>query len=323
MTLPLRIDTPFFPHVPKPRLHGHLDVGDGHAIYWEETGEPDGVPVLVLHGGPGGLIKPYYRRLLDPARHRGVFFDQRGCGRSTAAGSLSNNDLQALIGDMEKLRKARGIEKWIVVGGSWGSTLALAYAQTHPEHVSALLLTGVFLARATDHDWTWHGVGAILPEVVGARDAYLGTDRNTDPRAEFAARILGPDSPKARQAALVYATSEMQTLDLFAPASDSDTLSDAEFASVRIQIHYDSNDYFLTENQLIENVSAIAEIPGAIIAGRADLCTPPQGAYDLAKAWPMARLQIVAAAGHRWNDEALGRYIIAELERLTGLVAGR
>ncbi|WP_374571327.1 alpha/beta fold hydrolase [Phenylobacterium sp.] len=315
-----RIDTAFTRPTPRPRASGWLEVGGPHSIWWEETGPVDGLPVVVVHGGPGGFIKPYYRRLLDPARHRGIFFDQRGCGRSRPSAELAENSTWALVEDMEALRAARGIDRWIVLGGSWGSTLALTYAQAHPSRVAGLLLSGVFLARAEDLAWWWSGVRQVFPDVVAARDSLLTAAERADPRAAFLRRVLDPDPAVSGPAAMVLGAAEGQTLDLWPapPPDDPDALDPQELASARVFAHYDANDYFLTENQLIEQAGRLSGVPGAIVAGRSDMCTPPKGAWDLAQAWPDARLTIVAAAGHRWSDETLGRVVVSELARLSG-----
>lgn len=317
--LPFRQDSAFFPPVPRPRVAGHLECGDGHAIWWEETGHPEGVPVLVVHGGPGGSIRPYYRRLIDPACQRGIFFDQRGCGQSTPAGSLECNSTADLVADMERLRVARGLDRWIVLGGSWGSTLALSYAQAHPKRVAGLVVSGVYLARAHDLWWWWDGAANVFPDVFAARDAWLAPEERADPRAAYLRRILDDDPQVHGPAAQMLALAEGQTLDLWpvAPAEDPAAPDAATIRGMRIFSHYDANGYFLERDQLIRDAGRLAAIPGAIIAGRSDMCTPPRSAWDLAQAWPQARLHIVPAAGHRWNDEQLARPIIAELARLT------
>lgn len=215
MNWPLRRDTAFFPPVAAPRVSGHLDCGDGHQIWWELTGDPAGVPVVVVHGGPGGAIRPYYRRLIDPDRQQGVFFDQRGCGQSLPAGALDRNTTPDLVTDMERLRAHLGFARWIVLGGSWGSTLALAYAQAHPERVAGLVVSGVYLARAFDQWWWWHGAGHVFPEVFAARDAWLPASERSDPRGAFLRRIRDPDPAIHREAAHVLMMAEGQTLDLW------------------------------------------------------------------------------------------------------------
>lgn len=320
MKWPLRQDTAFFPPVPAPRASGHLDCGEGHQVWWELTGNPEGVPVVVVHGGPGGAIRPYYRRLIDPARQQGVFFDQRGCGESLPSGALEHNTTPDLVADMERLRDHLGFERWIVLGGSWGSTLALAYAEAHPDRVAGLVVSGVYLARAFDVWWWWEGAGHIFPEVFAARDHWLPEAERANPRAAFLQRILDDDPAVHREAAHVLMMAESQALDLWpaAPGEDYAAITDAAVQSARIFAHYEAHDYFLAPDQLLRDAARLAGIPGAIIAGRSDMCTPPQSAWDLAQAWPGARLNIVPAAGHRWNDEQLCRPIIAELARIAG-----
>ncbi|WP_301749763.1 prolyl aminopeptidase [uncultured Erythrobacter sp.] len=302
-----------------PRASGHLDCGDGHQVWWELTGNPAGVPVVVVHGGPGGSIRPYYRRLIDPDHQQGVFFDQRGCGKSLPAGALDHNTTPDLVADMERLRTHLGFERWTVLGGSWGSTLALAYAEAHPERVAGLVVSGVYLARAFDVWWWWQGGGHVFPEVFAARDAWLPEDERSDPRSAFIRRILDLDPAIHRTAAHILGMAESQTLDLWpaTPGDDLSEITDAAVQSARIFAHFEAHDYFLAPDQLLRDAGRLAGVPGAIVAGRSDMCTPPQSAWDLAQAWPDARLHIVPAAGHRWNDEQLCRPIIAELARLT------
>jgi len=319
-----RADTAFHPFVPRPRESGWLAVGDGHEIWWEETGPADGAPVLVLHGGPGGQIKPYYKRLLDPQRHRGIFFEQRGCGRSRPFGALDGNTTWDSVADIEKLRQARGVEHWTVVGGSWGSALALAYAQTHPTRVAALVVSGVFLCRREDLWWWWEGGRFVFPEVYAARDGFLPESERNDPRAAFRKRVLDPDPAIHLPAATLLGRAEGQILDLWPPPppEDPEAIDANDAVYGRILAWYDAHDFFFRENQLIENVATLSGIPGAIIAGRSDMCTPVKGAWDLAQAWPDARLTVVAAAGHRWSDETLGRVVVSEIARLS-VVCGR
>lgn len=313
-----RGDTPFHVPVGEPRTCGHLEVGQGHAIWWEETGPQDGVPVLVLHGGPGGSARPQHRRLFDPERHRLIAFDQRGCGRSTSADRFAHNTTQNLVTDIERLRDARRIDRWVVAGGSWGSTLALAYAEAHPARVRALIVSGVFLARTEDVDWWWEGARIVLPEVFAGRDAWLPASERAHVRRAFLDRILDPDPSISEPAAVVLAQVEAQMLDLYPPTAPEDAGQGSEaVAGMRIFAHYARNAFFLAPDQLLRGAKTLANVPGAIVAGRADLCTPPKGAYDLSCRWSDARLTIVAAAGHRWSDEALARVLVNEISRLT------
>lgn len=313
-----RTDTPFHPPVHEARESGRLDVGEGHTIWWEETGPETGCPVLVLHGGPGGSIKPDYRRLLDPRRHRGVYFDQRGCGRSTPAGSIEANDTFRLVSDIERLRQHRGISRWVVVGGSWGSTLALAYAQSHPEVVSGLVVSGVLLARPSDLDWWWNGVRQVFPDVVDARNAILTPEERTDARSAILSRILDQDGETRREASAALMYSELQTLDLAPTPAPSITSEIAEsvVTYARVFAHYERNGYFIEDGRLLRDAARLKNVPGYIIAGRSDMCTPPAGAYDLHQAWPSSRLQIVAGAGHRWTDATLGLALVPAIAEI-------
>lgn len=319
----LRSDTALHPPVSRPRTTGQLAVSDGHVLWWEEIGAEEGIPLLVLHGGPGGRIAPYYRRLPDPARHRAVFFEQRGCGRSTPTASLEHNDTWRLVEDIERLRVARNIERWIVLGGSWGSTLALAYAQKYPQSVSALLLSGVFLARTEDIDWWWEGSRRVFPDTTARRDEFLPPDERVTPRESYLRRILHPDPAVHAPAAQMLMLAEFATLELWPSLmlEDPDTLDPLTVGAGRMMAHYDHNRFFLAENQLIRDSHKLAGIPGEIIAGRADICTPPKAAFDLSRAWAGSHLTIVPAAGHRWNDEMLCRDLLAALGRLTDRVA--
>ncbi|MDX2238716.1 MAG: prolyl aminopeptidase [Hyphomonadaceae bacterium] len=301
-----RLDTGLKP--PRaPYVSGMLAVGDGHELYWEEAGDPDGTPLLIVHGGPGGGINPYYRQMFDPTQWRAILFEQRGCGRSVPYGSLAANTTTHLVADMEALRIARRVERWVVLGGSWGSTLALAYAQAHRTRCAALVVTGVFLARAEDRDWWWRGARALFPELwAGLRDAIPEAERG-DLRQAYLARILG-DDPDASLAALkAMLAYETQMLDLFPNWQRLQNLQESQnmAAMGRLYGHYDANAHFLEEGQLLAQAPRLAGLPGWIVNGRYDSCTPPSGAYDLAQAWPDARLRIVPAAAHVWNDPIL------------------
>lgn len=319
-----RLDSALGPPL-DPYTSGMLDVGDGHEIYWEEAGARDGLPLCILHGGPGGGINPYYRQLFDRTAWRAILFEQRGCGRSKPSASLLNNTTAHLVADMEKLRVARGLEKWFVLGGSWGSTLALAYAQAHPERCAGLIVTGIFLARAEDRDWWWRGARALFPDVWAGLRAAIPVAEGDDLRSAYLARILDDDPARhlpALQAMLRY---ETQILDLYPNWSRLQSLEAGEnlVPMGKLYAHYDSNCHFLDEGQLLQNAGRLSGIPGWIINGRYDACTPPSGAYDLSQAWPQAKLRIAPAAAHVWNDPMLSQAIGEALRDLssTALVA--
>ncbi|MEZ5220579.1 MAG: alpha/beta fold hydrolase [Ilumatobacteraceae bacterium] len=316
-----RLDSPFHPWVEPHTVH-RLAVGDGHVLHVEETGPTDGAPVVVLHGGPGGAIKPSYRRLLDPRRHRGVLFDQRGCGRSTPLASLTANTTADLVADCETIRRHLGIEQWTVLGGSWGSTLALAYAERHPDRVAGLVVTGVYLARDIDRWWWWDGVRFVYPEAWACLRDHVEADERDDVRAAFLRRILDGDDAVATAAAVVLGSAEAMTLDVWPdesgpPSTGSTTGADAAWlASMRVFAHYERHDHFLADGQLLAGAHRLRGVPGRIVAGRFDACTPPRGAFELAEAWG-APLEVVPCAGHRWNDPLLGRALVAAIAEVT------
>jgi proline iminopeptidase len=313
-----RLDDVLFPVVPKPDREGRIDVDDGHTIHWEEIGPPDGIPLVVLHGGPGGRIKPYYRRLVDRSKFRAVFFDQRGCGASTPFGSLEHNTTWDLVRDIETLRTSLSIKQWMVLGGSWGSTLALAYGERHPQSCRGFVVSGIFLARAAEQEWTWHAVRAVYPEVWKELQDFLPVEERKDPRRHMIRRVLDPERSIHGPAAVMLSKYETQLLDVRPDADLIESIreDDGTIASSRIFAHYDRNDFFLEENQLLREIGAIADHPGAIVAGRFDMCTPPSGAFDLHQAWPGSRLTIAADAGHRWNDPPLATAIIGALDQI-------
>ena len=316
--------TELYPSV-EPRLSGRLEVGDGHRLYWEECGNPDGKPVVFVHGGPGGGCGPVHRRFFDPARYRIVLFDQRGCGRSTPHASAADADLSCnttwhLVADLERLRVARGIERWQVFGGSWGSTLALAYAQTHPDVVTELVLRGIFTLRRSELDWYYNGGAANLAPQWWERfeaplrarfgDLPAGFDRI----AGYHELLADPDPAVHRPAGVAWTTWEAATSTLEFSQALVDEFSDPAFALAfaRIENHYFVHGGWLAEGQLIAGVDAIRSIPAVIVQGRYDLPCPARTAWDLHRAWPQADLRLVQA-GHAATEPA----IAAELVRAT------
>lgn len=320
--LPFRIDTPFHPFRSAYRVEGRLAVGDGHEIWWAETGPETGPAVVMVHGGPGGSIRPYHLRVFHPD-FRLIVFEQRGSGRSTPAGGLEANTTAHLIADMERLREARAVDRWTVVGGSWGSTLGLAYAQAHPERTAGLVVSGVFLATEREAAWMGEGLRAVFPEVFAARDAFLGPEERSQGQTALLRRIMDSDPSIAIPAATFLSHMEFQSLSLYPPLPPQDpaALDPDSAAYGRLLAHFEINRYFLEDGQLLREAGRLHGVPGAIVAGRADMCTPPQAAYDLASVWPGSRLTVVAAAGHRWNDEALAMALVPEIERVVALAS--
>ncbi|GGT08598.1 prolyl aminopeptidase [Nonomuraea spiralis] len=292
----------FYPPV-EPYESGLLDVGDGAEIYWETCGNPQGKPVVFLHGGPGGGLLPVQRRFFDPDAYRIVLFDQRNCGRSRPhAGdpgvSLAANTTWHLVEDMELLRRRLGIDRWQVFGGSWGTTLALAYARRHPGRVTELVLRGVYLASAADEAWAFTGSGAarLFPaEWAAFRDAIPEAERD-DLLAAYHRRLFDPDPAVHVPAARAWAAWELSANTLL--PVDPPSLEDRELVGfARIEAHYFTQGCFLEEGELLD-VSAIRHIPCVIVNGRYDMKTPPDAAWELHRAWPEAELRIVEDAGH-------------------------
>ncbi|PZF80537.1 prolyl aminopeptidase [Jiangella anatolica] len=306
----------------EPYAHGLLDVGDGHRVYWEECGNPAGRPAVVLHGGPGAGCTAAHRELFDPALYRVVLLDQRGCGRSTPRvldhhADLSANHTWALVEDLERLRVDRGIERWLVLGGSWGSTLGLAYAQAHPDRVTAMVLASVALLRRGEDDWLYGGGAArFFPEAWAQFSAPA-------PGAMSAADVIGayhrllrdPDRAVRDGAVAAWCAWEAATLG----RDPADTFPDPRFAAtfVRLTVHYFRHGGWLTDDQLLRDAGRLRGIPGVLVAGRADVQTPVGTAWELARAWPDARL-VVVDAGHA----SPGGAVAAELRRATDALAG-
>lgn len=298
----------------EPYEHGMLDVGDGNLIYWEVCGNPDGKPAVVVHGGPGAGCSVGSRRRFDPERFRTVLFDQRNCGRSRPHAAdpstdLTNNTTHHLIADMERLREHLGIDRWLLYGGSWGSTLILAYAQAHPERVSEIVIPAVTMTRRSEIEWLYRGVGRFFPEaqerfVRGVPEA----DRDGDVFKVLAAysRLLAHPDPEVRhKAAQDWITWEDAVISQEAngtPGAYSDRPDDAIMAMTRICAHYFANGAWLEEGELLRNADRLAGIPGALIHGRLDMGSPLRTAWELAKVWPDATLQVVEDSGHTGSE---------------------
>ncbi len=290
-----RLDDPFFAVGPA-RQTGHLEVGGGHRIYFEDSGNPDGIPILFCHGGPGGSNSPNYRRLMDASRCRIVQFDQRGCGNSEPRGLLTDNSLQHTLQDMEQLRQHLGIERWVVAGGSWGSTVALAYAQAHPERVLVLLLVSTWLCRPRDVHWWFQGVRTLFPELWEQFAELVEEGERDDLRSAYCSRILGDDEAIAAEAGRRLYLYEEGFMHFDAPLAPSDPSRGAAYG--RIFAHYAANHFFLRENQLLEDAGKLGDTPVILVTGRYDSCTTPDNAYDLARALANSDLRIIPGGGH-------------------------
>ncbi|MBE1535642.1 prolyl aminopeptidase [Actinomadura algeriensis] len=305
----------FYPVV-RPYDSGLLDVGDGEEIYWEVCGNPDGKPAVFLHGGPGGGLLPDHRRFFDPSAYRIVLFDQRGCGRSRPhAGdpsvSLERNTTPHLVADMERLRTYLGIERWLVFGGSWGSTLALAYAQAHPGRVTEMVLRGVYLVRPADEAWAFAPGGAsqLFPaEWAAFRDAIPPAERD-DLVAAYGRRIGHPDPDVRTPAARAWIGWELAANTLL-PVPPPDLDDSLVLAFARITHHYIASGGFLPPGGLLAGVDRIRHLPAVIVNGRYDMKTPPDQAWELHRAWPEAEFHIVEDAGHGGSEPGVRHRLI-------------
>jgi len=282
--------------------HGYLSVGSGHELYWEVSGNPEGKPVVFLHGGPGGSTEPGHRCFFNPELYRIVLMDQRGCGKSKPYSCLEKNTTWDLVADLEQLRKHLHIDRWVVFGGSWGSTLALAYAETHPNAVSALILRGIFLCRKMEIHWFYQfGAHHLFPDEWELYLAPIPPEERQDLVQAYYRRLTSSDESVRKKAAQSWSRWEGATLKLIPDPMliESFTADEHADALARIECHYFINrSFFKTDNWLIEQVHKIRHIPAIIIHGRYDLVCPLINAWDLHKAWPESILEIIPNAGH-------------------------
>jgi proline iminopeptidase len=299
----------------EPYRTGRLPVSGGHELYFEESGNPQGKPVIFLHGGPGGGTEPRMRRYFDPARYRVVLLDQRGCGKSTPFAALEENTTWHLVDDIEALRRQLGVERWQVFGGSWGSTLALAYAETHPERVSELVLRGIFLLTPEEIRWFYQeGTSWIFPDFWREYLEHIPEGERGDLLHAYYRRLTSPNPAVARAAAKIWSTWEGRTSKLI---PDPDLIArfgadDFSWAFARIEAHYFVNDAWLGQGRgLIENVGKIRHIPGVIVHGRYDVVCPAKNAWDLHRAWPESKLVIVPDAGHSASEPGIVHELVS------------
>lgn len=291
----------------EPHASGHLEA-DGHRIYWERAGTPGATPAVFLHGGPGAGCGPDHRRLFDPARYEVTLFDQRGCGRSTPHASLDDNTTWHLVADIERLRALAGADQWLVFGGSWGSTLALAYAQTHPEHVSALILRGIFTLRRRELLWYYQeGASRIYPDKWERFLAPIPPPERGDLIAAYRQRLLSDDPATRLAAARAWSVWEGETIRLLPDADLSAHHDEDDFALAfaRIENHYFVHEGWLEEGQLLRDAGKLAAIPGAIVHGRYDMACPAETAWALHRAWPRAAFALIEGAGHAYNEPGI------------------
>ena len=293
----------------EPYRHGFLDTGEGHQVYWELCGNPQGQPLIFLHGGPGAGCSPQHRQLFDPERYHILLFDQRGCGRSKPTASLENNTTPQLISDMERLRaEILQVDQYVVFGGSWGSTLALAYAQAHPNRVKGLILRGIFTLRKEEVQWFYQsGASFIFPDEWEKYLAPIPAAEHDDLVSAYHRRLTGNDEDEQLRCAYAWAQWESNTISLLPTAATALTLADrdAVLSFARIENHYFKHAGFMEEGQLLRDAHRLADIPTIIIQGRYDCCTPAKTAWELSKAMPHAAFHLIPDAGHAFNEPGI------------------
>jgi proline iminopeptidase len=302
----------------EPYATGMLDVGDGHLVYYERSGKPGAKPAVFLHGGPGGGISPDHRRLFDPELYDVTLFDQRGCGRSTPHAGIEANTTCHLVADIERLRAIAGVEKWLVFGGSWGSTLALAYAQRHPERVSELVLRGIYTVTRAELNWFYqYGVSEMFPEKWERFQAPIPEAERQDMMGAYRKRLTDNDPTVQIEAAKAWSTWEGETITLLPRPDVSAVHSDGHFALAfaRLENHYFIHDCWLEEGQLLRDVEKLRAIPGTIVHGRYDMPCPVRYAYGLHKAWPEADFHLIEGAGHAFSEPGILDQLIRATDR--------
>lgn len=310
----------------EPRRSGRLVVSPIHSIYWEESGRSDGLPVVFVHGGPGAGTEPANRRFFDPDIYRIILFDQRGAGRSTPHASLEDNTTLHLIGDMERLREHLGIERWVVFGGSWGSTLSLAYAQHHPERVRALVLRGIFLLRPQEIHWFYQeGASHLFPDAWESFLEPIPPHERGDLLQAYYRRLTGADPQARRCAARAWSVWEASTSKLMYNAELVDKFGEDHFADAfaRIETHYFANGgFFRYPDQLLDGVERIRHIPAVIVQGRYDVVCPMATAWSLHRRWPQAAFEVIADAGHSATEPGITDALIRATDRFRDLGHG-
>ncbi|SLN10998.1 Proline iminopeptidase [Aquimixticola soesokkakensis] len=294
-----------------------LDVGDGHSIYVEQCGNPEGLPVVVLHGGPGGGCSPSMRRYFDPEKYRVILFDQRGCGRSRPTASVEANTTWHLVGDIETIRETLGIAKWLVFGGSWGATLSLIYAQTHPERALGLILRGVFLMTQSELDWFYGGgAGRFWPDTWGNFTRLVPQDEQDDLIAAYHKRLFSGDLSQEIRFGRAWASWENGLASIESDGLGGEAPADYARTFARLENHYFTHKGFLeVDGQILRDIDRIAHVPGLIVQGRYDMICPPLSAYRLHKAWARSELRMVGRAGHALSEVGITRELVAATDR--------
>lgn len=310
--------SPLYPEI-EPGATGMLPLDGVHTMYWETCGNPDGIPVVFLHGGPGAGATPKHRRFFDPLAYRIVVYDQRGAGRSTPLGGLADNTTPHLVADLERLREHLAIDRWLVFGGSWGATLALAYAEAHPERVAGLVLRGIFLGRPGEIDWFLRGLRNVFPEAWERFAGFLPPEERTDLLGHYYRRLVDPDPAVHMPAARAWSRYEGACSTLVPSAEAAAHFGDDVVALglARIEAHYFRNGVFLPPDALLANVHRIRAIPGIIVQGRYDMVCPIVSAHELAAAWPEAKYVIVPDAGHSAWEPGITAELVGACDRFS------
>ncbi len=292
----------------KPYVTHSISVEDPHVLHVEECGNPEGIPVLFVHGGPGAGCEPWHRRLFDPEVWRIILFDQRGAGRSRPHAELVGNHTQALVGDMDVIRQQLGVTQWVLFGGSWGATLSLVYAETYPENVQGMILRGIFLCRAKEIDWFYqYGASRIYPDLWEDFISLIPESEQEDLLAAYYKRLTGEDEVQRMAAAKAWAIWEARAANLKPKKSILEHFSDpfTALSLARIEAHYFMNNAFLENNQILRDASKLNAIPGTIVQGRYDMICPMESAWELYQTWTMAELHIISDAGHSASEAGI------------------
>ena len=320
----MQLDNFLYPDI-EPYDHGMLAVGGPHRIYYEQAGNPRGEPVVFLHGGPGGGAKPVHRRFYDPDFFRIVLLDQRGCGRSLPLGELQDNDSHALVGDLERLRRHLGIERWAVTGGSWGSCLALLYGETHPERCLGFRLRGIFTGRSSEIDWWWHSIGTLFPEAYEELLAAVPAAERGDVLAAFHRRTSDPD-PAIHEPAVRAVKRFSARTSTFRPNDElieqSTDLAQA-LPLARFFAHYCAHRFFIDDGQIQRDLERITHLPAQLVVGRYDVVTPPMTSWEIHRHWPGSALEVVVEGNHSDLEPAMAAAVRRATDRLRAQLIAR
>ena len=321
----MNLDDVLYPAI-EPFDSGHVPVGDGHRLYYEQCGNPNGIPIVYLHGGPGGGFRPHNRRYYDPSVWRVILFDQRGCGRSEPYASVEANTTEHLVDDIEVLRRHVGVERWAVTGGSWGSLLSLAYAQRYPERCMGLLMRGICLGRKMERTWWWdEGTRWLFPDRWEALRDFLPEEERGNLLASYHKRLHDPDPNVHLPAAVAFRTYSGWTVSFRPDENYVKAVAEPRQALTiaRLFTHYCVNDFFVGDDDILSRIDRIRHIPGIIIQARYDVVTPARSAWDLHKAWPEAEFKIVNDGNHSVDEPDMAAAMIEGQRRLAELIAGQ